>query len=46
MRNGSDESDESAMAGLVSTTITDVTKGWGSQLVDIVGATILYFNVE
>ena len=33
-------------AGLVSTTITDVTKGWGSQLVDIVGATILYFNVE
>ena len=46
MRSGSDESDESAMDGLVTTTITDVTKGWGSQLVDIEGATVLYFNVD
>ena len=33
-----------AMAGLVSTTVTDVTKPWVSQLVDIVGAAILYLN--
>ena len=49
MTSGSDESNESGesvMAGLVTATITDVTQGWGFQLVDVVGTTILYFNVD
>ena len=32
------------MAGLITTAITDITKGWVTQLVDIAGVAVLYSN--